>query len=80
MNHNYWTVSGTLIDYKTNDPAVGVNVSLYYDKSNDKPLETKTDDKGYYQFNADIDRSGSIEFSGEGWVTKKDTFGARGIT
>ena len=78
MYHNYWTVSGTLIDYKTNDPAVGVNVKVTYDKSDDKPLEYKTDDKGYYQFNVDIDKPGSIEFSGEGWVTKKDTFGGRG--
>ncbi|MBP5469376.1 MAG: carboxypeptidase regulatory-like domain-containing protein, partial [Candidatus Riflebacteria bacterium] len=78
MNHNYWTVSGTLVDYKTNDPAVGVNVKLTFDKSDEKPLEFKTDDKGYYQFNVDIDRPGSLEFSGEGWVTKKDTFSGRG--
>ena len=77
LAHNYWTVSGTVIDYKTNDPAAGVNVSLSYDKSTDKPLEFKTDDKGYYKFNVDIDRSGSLEFSGDGWITKKDTFGAR---
>lgn len=78
LAHNYWTVSGTVIDYKTNDPAAGVNVSLSYDKSTDKPLEFKTDDKGYYKFNVDIDRPGSLEFSGDGWVTRKDTFSARG--
>ena len=78
LAHNYWTVTGTLIDYKTNNPAAGVNVSLSYDKSTDKPLEIKTDDKGYYEFKVDIDKRGSLEFSGDGWVTKKDDFSARG--
>ncbi len=78
LAHNYWTVSGTVIDYKTNNPAAGVNVSISYDKSTDKALEIKTDDKGYYEFKVDIDKRGTIEFSGDGLVTRKDDFSSRG--
>ncbi len=78
LPHNYWTVSGTVIDYKTNNPIAGVNVSISYDKSTDKPLEFKTDDKGYYEFKVDIDKRGTLEFSGDGLVTRKDDFSARG--
>ncbi len=78
LAHNYWTVSGTVIDYKTNNPVAGVNVSISYDKSTDKPLEFKTDAKGYYEYKVDIDKRGTIEFSGDGLVTKKDDFSPRG--
>ncbi len=78
MYHNYWTVSGTVVDYKTLEPAVGVSVCWIYDKSSDKTPEVKTDEKGFYQFNIDADRAGAIEFSGDGWVTKKENNGARG--
>ena len=76
LYHNYWTLSGTVVDYKTLEPAVGVTVNWIYDKSTDKTPDVKTDENGFYQFKIDADRAGALEFSGEGWVTKKENNGA----
>lgn len=78
LSHDYWTLSGTLVDYKTNDPAPGVNVQFIYDKTAEKSEAVKTDEKGFYTLKIDADKSGTLEFSGENWVTRKENIGGRG--
>ncbi len=78
MSHNYWTLCGTLVDYKTNDPAAGVSVQCIYDKASEKIEAVKTDEKGFYTLKIDADKSGTLEFSGDEWVTRKENFSGRG--
>lgn len=78
MYHDYWTVSGTLVDYTTYNPAVGVNVCFKYDKTNDKTPDYKTDENGYYNFRVLADKGGTLEFSGDEWIARSENIGGRG--
>ena len=71
-----WTLTGKIIDSQSNLPVSGAAVSFVYNEGGQ--IDTKTDLKGDYTLQPEINKEGHLIIKGDRYNELKDHYGARG--
>ena len=76
LHHNYWTLTGKIIDYKTGEGVKNATLIYYYDDGSQ--INCTTDENGFYKITPENDRKGKIAITCEGYQPRREGETSRG--
>ena len=76
LHHNYWTLTGKIIDYKTGEGVKDATLTYYYDDGSQ--IDCTTDENGFYKITPEYNKKGKIAITCDGYQPRREGETSRG--